>query len=69
MEVLLEKAHKTGDLLVAVRFDKGQKNFCVEELKWWPKLEELDVLIAARVRVMETQGKEVKERELSNLPF
>ena len=69
MEILLEKAHKTGDLLIAVRFSERQKNFCVEELKWWPKLEELDVLMAARMRVMEAQGKELKEKELSKLPF
>ena len=40
MELLLERAQKSGDVLVAVRFDKSQRNFSVEELKWWPRLEQ-----------------------------
>jgi hypothetical protein len=68
MDVLLETARKTGDLLVAVRFGKDDKNFCIEELKWWPKLDELNKLHAARRLVMEAQRKEVKEKELINIP-
>jgi len=68
MDVLLETARKTGHLLVAVRFSKDDKNFCIEELKWWPKLDELDKLDAARRLVMEAQRKEVKEKELINIP-
>ena len=67
MKVVVEKARKTGDLLVAVEFSGEDKNFCVEDLKWWPKLEELDVLVGMRKKVMETQSRSkdaVKAEEL-----
>lgn len=75
MEVLLERAQKTGDVLVAVRFEKEQKNFLVEELKWYPRLDELDMLVDARRMIMEGQGKKVregrrvKEWEPEDIPF
>lgn len=61
MEVLLERAKKTGDVLVAVRFEKEQRNFLIEELKWYPRLDELDMLVDARRMIMEGQGKKVEE--------
>ena len=75
MEVLLERAEKTGDVLVAVRFNKKEKNFIEEELKWYPRLVELDMLVDARRMIMEAQGKKVEEgkrvREWkpSDIPF
>ena len=75
MEVLLERAQKSGDVLVAVRFDKSQRNFSVEELKWWPRLEELDMLVDARRMIMEAQGEEagvgkkVREWGPEDIPF
>ena len=75
MELLLERAQKSGDVLVAVRFDKSQRNFSVEELKWWPRLEELDMLVDARRMIMEAQGKEagvgkkVREWKPDDIPF
>ena len=53
MEVLLEKA-KSGDLLVVVRFTKD-KNFNVEKLEWVPRLDELELIDAAKRKVIDTK--------------
>jgi hypothetical protein len=67
VKVVVEKAKKSGDLLVAVEFSGEDKNFCVEDLKWWPKLDELNVLEKARKLVMEKQSR--KKDEAGDSPF
>lgn len=70
MEVLLERAQKSGDILVAIRFDREQKNFNADELKWWPRLDEIDMILDARKKIMETQSrKKTVEIEPEDIPF
>ena len=69
MEVLIERGYKKGDLIVVVRFDKEQKNFNAESLKWVPTYKELDLIMDTKRELMDKQGKEVKEKELVDAPF
>ena len=55
MEILL-KRFKSGDLQVMVRFAKDT-NFNVETLEWIPRLEELNLIIEAKDRIMEKKEK------------
>ena len=51
MEVLLVKA-KSGDTLVVVRFSKDS-NFDVEKLEWVPRLDELDLIMEAKKKIID----------------
>ena len=50
MEVVLKRA-KSGDMLVLVRF-KEDTNFDVEKLEWCPRIDELDILVEAKNKIM-----------------
>ena len=54
MEVLLEKAKKSGDLLVLVRFSKDT-NFDPEKLEWYPRLDELELIDGAKKKIIENK--------------